>query len=929
MKITATVLLITLIAATHFSQSQKPKTGAKSSAEKSKAVSAKPKPVATPAKKPSEQAEWDKANAIDNAVKRNAALRKFIEVFPRSTRKAAALGSISAAESQLGNEKLAAGDVSGAAELFKAAATDAPTPMPDSLFNETLSKLPANLYFRGFRDEAIEIAKLLEGKAETKPLHLLNIASFYISIENGSEARRVAETAINLDANSAAAHQALGLANRIDFRLEESAAAYARGLELEPDSITARRGLAETKRSLGRADEAVALYREILAKDEANLPARTGLILALFDAENRAEAEAEMTRSLEANPGNVILLAGAAYWYAAHNESTQAVTFAQKAIDADPRFIWSHIALARAFLNQNKPLDAESTLLAARRYGNFPTLEYEIASARLAAGLFRDAGDELAKSFSVKDGVIYAKLGGRVPLESKNFSELVGLERRASIFSPMAADNPDNAGKLAALLEFKQEMSAPDTNEEKATKSGETFMQGDDKMKVHRQLFIASSLLDKNAALPKVIEIAKNATSGLDAGLDVAEPSTAVMAGELYESRAIAATRGEYVSVPQVPRATLMSVLRGRIEEINGWTYYQMNDAAQAVVHLKRAVGVLPVKSAWWRSSIWRLGTALVVNGKDAEALDAYIKFYKSTGPDTVRYKAIEAVYKRVNGNTTGLAERIGPDPSAPAAQAVAPETESVADGKTEIPKTVPVKEESVSTPIAVSESTPEIPAGTATPPAIKAKAEPTNDSSGSESPKLERTPEEATTASATPETSPSGPTEEKKSVETSATPLPEATPEIQKASEEKPRQDSVEDKSATRKELFPPVIINIPVPENVKKAAKVSEPKSEPAPAPTPEVKPCSLVLSIENITLQDGSGDVAVIVRRDGDGDLEGLTATSGSPETISVRREKIEGLSSQALFVVHLADPKPGEYRILFEMPCGRREIAATVK
>ena len=72
------------------------------------------------------------------------------------------------------------------------------------------------------------------------------------------------------------------------------------------------------------------------------------------------------------------------------------------------------------------------------------------------------------------------------------------------------------------------------------------------------------------------------------------DPATAVMASELYENRMIAAARGQYINVPSVPKQTLSSILRGRIEEIDGWTLYQMDDAAQAVVHLKRAVGVLP-----------------------------------------------------------------------------------------------------------------------------------------------------------------------------------------------------------------------------------------------------------------------------------------------------------------------------------------------
>jgi len=243
------------------------------------------------------------------------------------------------------------------------------------------------------------------------------------------------------------------------------------------------------KRSLGSPDEAVALYREILDKDAANLPAHTGLILALFDTGKRSDAETELAKSLEANPGNVILLAGTAYWYAAHNAGDKAVEFAQKSIAVDPRFIWAHIALARGLTAQKKPIEAEKVLLAARAYGNFPTLEYEIASARLAAGFYRDAAEELAKSFSVHDGVVHTNLGGRISADSKNFTELIGAERRASIFEPTAADDPENAERLGALLELKQELDSATPNANTASRAADAFARGDDKMKVHRQIF--------------------------------------------------------------------------------------------------------------------------------------------------------------------------------------------------------------------------------------------------------------------------------------------------------------------------------------------------------------------------------------------------------------------------------------------------------
>jgi tetratricopeptide (TPR) repeat protein len=821
----------------------------KATPEKTKAAAAKPKPTATPEKISTEKPDWEAAIALTARDERLAALEKFNETFPRSKQRAEALAMISSIHAEIGNEKLAAGETEAAATAFKAAASSAPRPLPDALF-ETLSKVPANLYFRGFRGEALEIAKNLEAKATKSAAQLLNIATFYLSIESGSDAKRLADKAIALDAKSSAAYQTLGLANRMDFLFEESATAYAKALELEPESMTARRGLAELKRALGKADDAVTLYREILAKDEANLPARTGLILSLFDSGKRADAEAELAKSLETNPGNVILLASAAYWYAVQNEGEKAVEYAQKAVAHDPRFIWSHIALARGLLAQNKAAEAERALLAARRYGNFPTIGYELATARLAAGFFRDAADELAKRFTVKDGVITTKLGGRVARGSKYFTELVGLERRASIFAPTAADNAENAARLAALLEFRQALDAKKPDPKAIEIAADEFIKGDDKMKVHRQIFVASQLADKKVSLAKAVELAKAAAANIDAGLDITAPGSAVMASELYEPRAIADARGQSIEVPEVPRAVLLAIMRGRLDDIAGWAQYQMDAGEEAVASLRRAVTVLPADSAWWRSSMWRLGTALALTGKDAEALDAYIKAYRNQGsPDPIRYVVVESLYKKVNGKTDGLEALIGTNPGV----------------------------------------------------TVVASAEPAPTPDVKESPKAEPSPTPTPTA------------------ETSPTPVPEAspTPSPTPAPKEVAGETNPPDKS---KELFPPVIITIPAREN---------PKPEPAPTPTPEPAKCTITVSEDSVTLNTGGGDLAVIVGLESDGDLDGIKATSSSPQDLTVRQEPIAGVKARALFVLRAISSKAGVYQVTFELPCGKKTITSKVR
>lgn len=914
------------------STTSKTKTPAKTTAAKQK-----PKPAPTPVKKPNERAELDAALAQTARDARLAALAAFSVKFPNSKLLPEAQAATATIRAEVASEKMAAGDIEGAAAAFKAAATDAPTPPADELFN-TLVKVPANLYFRNMRAPALEIAGLLEAKAGSKAAQLLAIANFYLSIESGSDAKRLAEKAIALDANSAAAFQTLGLADRMDFQLELSVAAYARALEIDADSLTARRGLAEMKRSLGRSDEAVALYREILGRDEANLPARSGLVLSLFDAGKRGEAETELKKALEANPGNVILLAGAAYWYAANNEGTRAIEYAQRAIDADPRYIWSHIALARGFLVDKKPAEAEKALLVARRYGNFPTLSYELASVRLASGLYREAADELAKHFTVKDGTVSGKLGGRIARDSKQFDELVGLERRASIFAPAAADTSENAARLVSLLEFRQALDGTDI--ERLGRAAEEFVRGEDRMKTHRQIFAASQLVGKKAPA-KAIEIARAARAGIDAALDVPAASVAVMASELYETRAIADAAGQYVEVPDVPKATLEAIVRGRIEDIIGTAQYHQDEREDAIASLKRAVAVLPANSAWWRASMWRLGDALALAGKDAEALDAYVKTYRTGGPDPIRYSVIEAVYKRVNGKTEGLEYLIGTNPIQPAPQTVAkadtaptraPTPESTPE-PTPQPSPSPKPE---STPTPTPEPTPE------PTPHPTAELTPTPEPTPTPSPE----PVPAATPLPTPEPSPT------------PEPTPTPTPRVE------PSPTTTASRNADRiRDLFPPVIIPLPNPETRRTAPKEQEPKPtsspeptpnaspEPSPTPTAENKnspaatggdrprivdpkpeippPCVVTVNQDVINLNSDGRESAVIIGLADDADIEDVKAIPSSAQDVAVRRQPIEGVTTRALFILRSANSKSGIYQVTFQMPCGKKTITVNVR
>lgn len=892
-----------------------------------------------------EKEEFDRAVALADAAERVAALRKFVKNFPKSKEKIRALELIASGRAALADEKFRAGEKEASIELFKLAVRETPKPVSDKLFAEVVLQIPNSLIVRGEAKAAIEIARLIEEKADGNAKQLLGAAAFYLAMENAADAKRLVEKAVALDANLPAAYQTLGLAHRLDFQLEESAGAYQKALELDADSTVSRRGLAEMKRATGKAAEAVTLYREILAKDANDAAAQTGLILALLDTENKIEAESEMQKSLAANPNNLLLLVGAAYWYAAHDDGARAIELAEKAINIEPRYTWARVALARGLMQQKRSMEAEKTLLAARQYGDFPTLDYELATARFQSGFYREAAEGLRVKFSVAaDGAIKTRLGGRVAKEAKSFIELLAAERRASIFQTLAADNTDNADKLKSLLDFSQKLDA--SGDEAAIAAADEFVKGDDRMKMHRQLFAADQLLQKRKALPKVYELTKAAIGGVDAALDVPHPAAAVLADELYQSRRIAISRNELIIVPDVPRKTLSNILRGRIEDIAGWTLFQENKSTEAVTRLKRAVSVLPEKSSWWRASMWRLGSAHEAAGNQTDALDAYIKSYASGEADAIKYGIIETVYQKVNGKTDGLELKIGAKPASVAsAFPVQIETKT-----TELPKST------------IVQSAPEMKPETAPTPNAGEIAEPI-----AETKLLPEVSEAEKTVKV--ETAPTPKTE--REIENREPQIEKTTAETKTEAKPNPiNQNPVNEISEnTSKSLFAPVVINVPkivTTENPTAEAKPKEKKPTENAAPQSETKPdeivderksaeqgeirprvvvtenvtenaaeqvppCKIITGQEIISILNGGGNLSVLVRFEDESDAREIKATSSSPADVEVIAEPLTvGISERGrFFIVKSISQKTGTFAVTFESACGKKEISVKVR
>jgi tetratricopeptide (TPR) repeat protein/uncharacterized membrane protein YgcG len=592
-------------------------------------------------------------------------LKGFMGAFPNSKSKPRAVELLISSYAGLGDQRLKSGDSGGGLEQLMLAINEAPGNISDQLFSGVVAQIPVNLFIRGQRNAGVEAAQKIEAKFGADPKRLLTLAGFYLGIEDGSEATRLAAEAVKLAPDLAEAHHVLARGLHISLRLDEAAAEYRRALELDPNSKRGtKRSLADLTRAAGKAEAALELYREQLRADPADKAARAGVVLSLLDLGRSDEGNKELAATLQEDPRNLALLTGAAYWFAAHNEASRSLELARKAVQLEPRYTWSQIALGRALIGIKNPMDAERALRFARQYGNFPTLDYELANVLSAAGLYEEAAEVLLQSFTFKDGKIETRLAGRVPAQEADFIQLLAPERRAAIFQFAAADNKHDAAILKALLAFATATSQPNesvkVDEAIVASSAKEFSSGADDMRVYRQLYAAGVLIRKGVALQTAYDLTKAARSSVDSALEVPSATVAVQSEELRDIRARAIAKGSTPDVPDAPRNILANILRGRIEDSAGWALYNQGKADEAIEHLKRAAGILPEGTPLWRNTLWHLGAALDQVGNKSEALGYYIKSYSAGNPEAGRRAVIEQLYQKTNGSLDGLDERIG-----------------------------------------------------------------------------------------------------------------------------------------------------------------------------------------------------------------------------------------------------------------------------
>ncbi|HEX8160889.1 MAG TPA: tetratricopeptide repeat protein [Pyrinomonadaceae bacterium] len=842
------------------------------------------------------------------------------------------------AQAAYGDDRLRAGDAARGVALFKDAVATASAEMSDKLYFEVVSQLPTNLALRGQPEAAFDLARRIERKAGGDARRLLALAAFYLAAERGDEATRLASAAVKLSPDMAAAHQALAAAHRLSLRLDESATEYARAAELDPKSAAARRSLADLRRATGKPEEALKLYREQLAAEPKDAAARAGIVLSLFDAGRRGEAERELDAALKDDARNLPLLAGAAYWYAAHGDEKRAVELSAQAIKIEPRHPWAQIALARALSASGMWVEAERSVRFAQLYSRFPTLDYELASALSSAGLYAEAADELNRSFTLKGDEIETRLAGRAAARADNFIELLAPERRASLFEPQAADTPENARSLKGLLAMHLALKSAETEgqradaEPAATRAAREFAEGGDAAtRTFRQLYAAGRLLRRGVGARAALELAEGAKTGLEAALAAPQATVATTADELREARARTIAEGGTPNVPDLPRDVLDKLVRGRIDEMIGWAQLSDGRAAEAVVTLRRAVGVLPENSLYWRNALWRLGSALAANKEPAAALDTYVRSYDPATSDATRRAVIEGLYRKLNGSLAGLDVLIGaarparPAPTAPQATA---QGEAAKD---EAAKGEPVKTDHAPSGDEVRRE--ERKDDTAKVPEAKSDAAKSGETkSGEAKPDELKGGETRTDAAKRDETKGDAAKGEaaKKEAEKSEVKKSEATRGAEAAAQPTPAADPAptpEPAASPGQTPAAPVAESQAGGRKRDAAAPAAEKPTKTAGARPRRGGECALALSSEEVSLAVG-GQGSFVATLEGEADAAKIAATTADWSDILVLREPAKA-DGAAKFTVTSISKTAGAFTVTLKSPCGSKRVTVNVK
>jgi tetratricopeptide (TPR) repeat protein len=627
--------------------------------------------LAQPQSTPLPSGSFEAALAIEDPTARIEALQQFLQSNNAPEQSQAAREAIVRSYAQLAEVQLRENNIERAVAGFRKAIDALPEKINDRFFAETVMRMPQTISLRGYRIEAIDLARRLERRFAEEPGRLGGLGEFYMAIEAPIDAIRTLETAVQLS-SEAVLHRLLGAAYRIGLRLDDAVAEIQHAIKIDPNDSRCYYELANLYRAHGAYSDAIKLYQKQLGIDPKHSPSYKGLALTYLGMGDEANATAalDQARKLRGAPEEITqdnyLQTQMAFYYLGQGKLKQARAAADAALSVEPRYAWARIAAAEVDLAEGKYFDAERNLLAAQRYAGFPTLLFTIGKLYLAVEDFEGAQDQFAKAFNYSSQKQFtARLGGVLEVQEESLRELFSREHQAAIF---LADPPTTAEQfkmIESLVRFNATLRA--IKSARSPRPGKTtididarrkklvemdraatdFIEAERTRRPFRTLYIAQQLAHAGVTTDTAIELA-------DQALSMAEAATEF--------------DGSLRDYPNYDREGRLMIFRGRALAAKGLAFFKSERNQEAISVLSEAVkayGSLPES----KRAIRHLAMAREAVGELREALDLYIAAYEppsaQPGLDVDR-TVIEGLYRKVHGSLDGLEERLkgGGDPS-------------------------------------------------------------------------------------------------------------------------------------------------------------------------------------------------------------------------------------------------------------------------
>jgi tetratricopeptide (TPR) repeat protein len=604
--------------------------------------------------------------SIEDPAARIVALESFLGPRTSAADRQTAREAIVASHAQLAERHLRENNIERAVRHFRDAIERLPETIPDPFFVSTVIRIPQATSMRGYRTEAVLLARSIEKRASVADdsRKLGAIGEYYLTIEASADAIRTLEAAVRIVPTEIELRRLLASAYRMGLQLDEAVAEYQRILGQAPTDGRALYELANLYRAHGAYEEAIALYQQRLEREPRHEPSLKGLViayLALGDPGQQGAAALARLRQGAPTPEeatrDVSFQTQLAFHYLLQTQSNrnrlqEAREAADAALAIEPRYAWARIAAAEVALAEERYLDAERHLLTALSYANFPTLRWTLGKVYLAVEDFEGAREQFSQVFQpVANGEFEATLGGVRTVRTRSLRTLFALEHQAAIFLATSPTSHDTSRVIEALIRLESGLAdwtrpaKPGSGDRAALlQLVEQFVVASPERQAFRSLYAAERLIGTGTLLDKAIEMANRV---------LAEAETATEpAGSLRD-------------YPNYDREGRVAILRGRAWDRKGWAYYKAENLAAADAALLEAIqsyGDLPEV----RRSFWHLATVRETAGDQASALALYLAGYEppATPPEKggaggekadVRRTIIELLFRQVRGSLDKL----------------------------------------------------------------------------------------------------------------------------------------------------------------------------------------------------------------------------------------------------------------------------------